>query len=696
MDKQEVMDRWGLCRNHYDTLYYDCEDDWRFTHGVGQWDEPARGVRDNGGKPCLTLNQLLPYVQQIVNDIRQARIAIRVSPVDDNADIDTAEILQGIIRNIERQSDANTAYNTSALNAVGAGVGWIRIKTDYADNTSFDMEAYIERVLDFTSVYLEPNFEKIDGSDAEYGFIIDKLTRERYEEEYPDREPLSFDDTVTEDEVAIAEFFYKYYEDSNLYQVQLLDGSINTINQEQMDALEEDGTVQFNVVAKRPIKIPYVKHCIYDGHEDPISEEEFPSQYIPLIPVFGEEVYIEGRREFHSLIRQAKDAQKMYNYHKSESTYMLALQPKAPYIAPVGSFESYPQKWANANKENYATLEYDLVYSDDNQLVPGPQRQPPPQGSMASMQEAMGAREDIRLAIGMPQANMGERSNEISGIAVRNRQIEGDNATFHFIDNLSSAITQVGRILVDMIPRLYSERSITRIIGEDGEEKNVPVNVPYVEQDGVIRAAKQGENYSGIYNLGVGKYDVVCDVGPSYSSKRQETADKMMQLINAEPELVGVIGDLVVEATDLPMAREIAERLRSNMDPAYLADDPVAAKLQKATETLKVMEDQLLNYQAALEDKKENKEFEQNVKLKELDIDANKTKAEIDKTYAEIEKMRAETQGFNIEAVQSLGKAVQGIAAQVNDIGGAVGVILDAEERKQATSEPVNTEETQD
>lgn len=696
MDKEEVVERWGLCRDHYETLYYDCEDDWKFLHGIGQWEEKARGVRDTGGKPCLVLNQLLPYAQQIVNDIRQARIAIRVSPVDDNADIDTADIFQGIIRNIERQSDANTAYNTAALNAVGGGLGWIRVKTDYADNDTFDQELFIDRVLDFTSVYLGPNYQKIDGSDAEYGFIIDKITRERYEEEYPDREPLSFDDSTTEDEVAIAEFFYKYYEDSNLYQVKLIDGSINTINQEQMDALDEDGTVDYEVVAKRPIKIPYVKHCIYDGHEDPISEEEFPSQYIPLVPVFGEEVYLDGRREFHSLIRQARDAQKMYNYHKSESTYMLALQPKAPYIAPKGTFKSYPNKWANANKENYATLEYDLVYDENGQLVPGPQRQPPPQGSTASMQEALGAREDIRLAIGMPQANMGERSNEISGIAVRNRQIEGDNATFHFIDNLSSAITQVGRILVDMIPRLYSERNITRIIGDDGEEKNVPINVPFVEKDGVIRAARQGEQYSGIYNLGAGKYDVVCDVGASYSSKRQETADKMMQLISAEPELVSVIGDLVVEATDLPMAKEIAERLRSNMDPAFLADDPVAAKLQKATEALKVMEDQLLNYQAALEDKKENKEFEQNVKLKELDIDAQKTRADIDKTYAEIEKMRAETQGFNMEAVQALGNAVEGIAGQVSDIGGAVSVILDAEERKQATPEPVNTGEPQD
>lgn len=689
MDKSEVLEKWEECNSRYSSLYEECENDWNFLHGENQWDEKGRDNRRKEGRPCLTLNQLLPYAQQVVNDIRQAKMGIRVSPVDDKADIDTADILQGIIRNIERQSNFSTVTSTAALNAVGAGIGWIKVRTDYADNESFDQEIYIDRVLDFTSVYTWGADDELDGHGAEGAIILDKYTEDRFKEIWPDAEPVSFKDD-SGDNIVVAETYYKEYEDGTLYQIRLLDGSIEVINKEQKEIID-DSIVEYEVVAERNIQIPTVYKCIYAGGDEPLEKEEFPSQYIPIVPVIGEEVYINGQREFHSLIRQAKDAQRMYNYHKSASAEILALQPKAPWIAPKGSFKSYPNKWASANNVNFSHLEYDIVYDESGQRLEPPQRQQPPQGSPASMQEAMGAREDIRLAIGMPQANMGERGNEVSGIAIRNRQVEGDNATFHFVDNLSASISQLGRILVDMIPRIYSERTIARIIGEDGTEKNVPINQPFVKEEGEVRPARFEEKVSGIYDLSVGKYDVVCDIGASYSSKRQETADKLIELVRAKPELADITADLLFEALDLPMGKEIADRIRASMDPALLGEDPQAAKLQKAAAALKQMEEQLKNYQAALEDKKKDSEFEQHVKLKELDQSRIKLQNETAKTQAEIEKMRAETQNFNIDAVQALGGAVQGIAAQVEDMGLAMNIIMDAKESEmiEATPSPV-------
>ena len=700
MEKQEVVDLWETSRSHFSPLYDGCQEDWRFLHGEGQWGDSETKRRNGSSKPCLTLNQLLPYAHQVVNDIRQARMAIRTSPVDDEADVETADIYQGIIRNIERQSAAQNVYSTSSLNAVGAGLGWIKVKTDYADYDTFDQEIYLERVLDFSSVYIDPSSTAIDGSDAEWAFIVDKYTTERFREIWPDAEVVSFSDEDTEeDEIAVVEFYYKKYEQDTLYQVRLADGSVETINKEQKDIIDEDGTVLYEILAERNTEYCTVHKAIYAGGEEPLEEEEFPSKYIPIVMVIGHEVYIDNERQFHSLIRQAKDAQRMYNYHKSEATYVMALQPKTPTVGPKGSFKSYPNKWASANAENHAFLEYDLVYDKNGGLVAPPQRQAPIQGSPALIQEAAGAKEDIRLAIGMPQSNMGEVAGEVSGIAIRNRQIEGDNATFHFVDNLAASITQVGRILVDMIPRVYSERKVLRIIGEDGEEKNVPVNQPFVKQDGEVRLARSGEEPTGIYNLNAGKYDVVCDVGASYSSKRQETADKLMQLINAKPELIEVVGDLVVEATDLPMSKEIAERIRTTMDPALLGEDPQAAQLQKASMLIKQLQEQLMNYEAALEEKKQDRTFEQNVKLKQLELDSKELSIKTKKTAAEIEKMRAETTGFNMEAVQALGNVVSGISSQVQDMGMALNTIMDAKEAEtmeQATSEPINTEEPQD
>lgn len=699
-DIEQVKSEWQTCQDFWDTQYQESIDDWAFLYGKGQWDAQDLEKRKRQGRPALTLNQLLPYAQQVVNDIRQANLAIRVSPVDDDADPDTAEIYQGIIRNIERQSDAKTAYSTSALTAVGSGIGWIRIKVDYADVDTFDQEPYIERVVDFTSVYLDPSSKRLDGADAEYGFIRYDYKEDRFKELYPDAEPVSFDAKSIDGDICIVEYYRKHYKNDTIYKIALVDGSEKIINSEQKKTLDEDGTVEYIEIESRKVSIPYVKHCVLNGSDEPIEESEFPCNYIPLIPVIGQEVYMDDKREFHSLIRPAKDGQRMYNYWKSAHTEMVALQPKAPYKGAVGSFETDGNNWAKANQENIPYLEYDVVHDENGNLLPPPQREAPIQGSPAMMQEAIGAREDIRLAIGMPQANMGERGNEVSGIAIRNRQIEGDNATFHFIDNLSCAIAHVGRILVDIIPRLYSTRKITRILGEDGKEKNVPLNQPFVRQDGVEVPAKDAK-YDGIYQLHVGKYDVVCDVGASYSSKRQETADKLIQLIDADPSLMGVVGDLVFDALDVPMHKEIADRLRANMSPSLLGEDPMANKLKEAEMALQQMQDQLLNYQAALEDKKKDEAFEKNIKLRELQneskklaIEADKAQADISKTQAEIEKMRAETTGFNVEAVQALGNAVNGINLQVSEIGGALEAIIEAKEQENLEADAFEEQET--
>lgn len=684
-DIDQAKQEWQSCREYWDNQYAQSLDDWLFLHG-NQWDEKDQKNRRKRNRPVLTLNQMLPYVNQVVNDIRQSNLAIRVSPVDDQADTDTAEIFQGIIRNIERQSMAQNVYSTAAMNAVGAGIGWIKVKVDYANFDSFDMEAYLERVVDFTAVYLDPSSEELDGSDAEYGFISYNYSKDRFEELYPDAEPVSFDDTSENGDVCVVEYYRRHYKSDTIYRIIIAGSTEQIINQEQKDILDEDGTVDYEVIEKRKISVPYIKHCVLNGGQEPIEESEFPSKYIPLIPVVGNEVFINGIREFHGFIRQGKDGQRSYNFWKSEHMAVVKMQSNTPWIAPLGSFISCEDKWVNANSENYSTLEYDLVYDENGQRAEPPQRTAPPQGSMAMMQEAIGAKDDIRLAIGMPQANMGQPGNEVSGIAIRNRQIEGDNATFHFIDNLSVAITHAGRILVDIIPRIYSKRKLTRILGEDGSERNVPLNQPFVMQDGVEVPVKDAQ-YDGIYQLHVGKYDVVCDVGASYSTKRQETADKLIELIQAQPELIGVVGDIVFDALDVPMHKEISDRLKANMNPELLGEDPMANKLKVASAAMQQMQDQLLTYEAALKSKQKDTEFEQSVELKKLENERAKIKIEADKTYAEIEKMRAETKGFNIEAITALGNAVSGIQAQVQDIGGAIEEIIRAKEEEMLEEE---------
>lgn len=675
---EAAIARFTECEAYFSDEYEEGREDSDFVQGINQWDDADVAQRDREGRPSLVINQLLPFKNQILNNIKQARPAVRVSPVDDKADIDTAEVFQGAIRAIERQSKANSAYDMGASNAITAGRGWIRIGTDYAEGLSFDQDIFIERVMNFESVYINPQSTAIDGSDIEYAFIFDDISHDEYKSRFPDEEVVDFatSDTTWNDEntVRIAEYFYKEFEEREI----VLTENDEVLTRAEADLLIEGGMLdEESIVDTRTAKFPVIKHCLLNG-EKILEKTDWAGKYIPIVPVYGEEAYVDGKRVSYSLIRQAKDPQRMFNYWKTASTEFIALQQKAPYIAPNGSFKSFSDEWENANNRNYPYLEYDVVYGEDGILLPPPIKQPPIMGSPSMMQEAIGSSQDIRNSLGMHDEGQGAESNAISGIAIRNRQITGDNANFHFMDNLSASIAQVGCILVDLIPKIYSKRKMLRILGEDGEPENVPINQGFVKdlETGDKRPAKQGEAIDGIYKLGAGTYDVVCDVGASYSSKRQEMADKLTEIVNAQPELMGVVGDMVFEALDLPMGNEIAKRLKAQMAPEMLGDDPQAAKLQQAAQAVQQLEEQLANMDAALQDKKKNEAFANAVTAEQaqLDrdkfmVDAEKAKAEIAKIYAEINKTDAETKGQSIDNIDS-------IIGDVGDLKEAVEMLI--------------------
>lgn len=692
----EALSRFTECEAYFSDEYDEGKKDTEFVLGINQWDPDDVAQRNRERRPSLVINQLLPFKNQILNAIKQARPAVRVSPVDEKADIETAEVFQGAIRAIERQSKANAAYDMGASNAITAGRGWIRIGTDYTDPMSFDQDIFIERVLNFESVYINPQSITLDGSDIEYAFIFDDLSHEAFEARFPDEEIVNFDTSDTrwgdEKTVRIAEYFYKEFEEREI--VLTDDGKVAT--RAEADLLIESGLLtEENIVDTRTAEFPVIKHCLLSGDKI-LSKTDWVGKFIPIVPVYGEEAYVDGKRRSFSLIHQAKDPQKMFNYWKTASTEFIALQQKAPYIAPNGSFKSFSEEWENANNRNYPYLEYDVVYDENGMPLPSPQKQPPITGSPSMMQEGIGASQDIRNSLGMHDEGQGAESNAVSGIAIRNRQISGDNANFHFIDNLSASIAQVGCILVDLIPKIYSKRKMLRILGEDGKPENVPVNQGYVKdkETGAKRAAKAGESIDGIYKLGAGKYDVVCDVGASYNSKRQEMADKLTEIVAAQPEQMRVVGDLLFDAMDLPGGDKIAERLKSQMPPEMLGDDPQAAQLQQAQQAMQQMEEQLKNMDAALQDKKTNDDVEAQSKMAEIDlkrqalaIDAEKTKADIDKIYADINKTNTEAAGQSLSNIDA-------VVSDIDDLKQAVEMLIDDMDNdideQQVITEPAN------
>lgn len=689
----DLVKRYDEYEKFWQTPYLRGEEDVNFVLGQ-QWPEKIRKEREGSNRPCLVEDHLLPFCNQVINSIRQARPSIIPKPVDNGADVEIAEILRGVIRNIEVTSDADSVYDTAARNSVMASVGWIRICTDYASYDSFDQEVKLERIQNFKSVMLDPNHQRQDGSDAKDAFVVIDMDKDTFKDEYPEAkiENIKGEGWIGTDAVRVAEYFYKSYEEKELVEY------IIPAEMQKKVAFKEKVPSGAQVLRTRKTHICSIKHAKFTGCEI-LEENQFPGEYIPLVPVYGFEVFTDNRRDFFSLVHPAKDPQRMLNYWKSASVEVVALQPKAPFIGAVGQFNSYGAQWSSANAENYPFLEYDPVtvvgVNGESMMLPPPQRQAPPTSSGTMLQESMSCVDGIKAALGMYDASIGNQTNDISGKAIISRQMAGDNATFHFVDNLAVAIRHVGRILINIIPIVYTGPRILRILGEDGKEQMVPINQPVVKQGNEYQLDAAGD----IIRFDAGKYDVIVEVGASYATKRQELANAIVEIARVNPEIMNVAGDLFIKALDVPGAEEIAKRIRSTMPPELLGDDLEGKRLQMMTQAVQELQNKLQLTEQALLAKQNNEDFKNQLEAKKVENDTKKLEIDAAKAFAEIQKMQAETAGIDSRAMETVAATLMDLQARYSDIEGALNEILNAKEaeeaeeaQEEATGEPESSE----
>ena len=579
-------------------------DDLRFFAGSpdNQWQWPSDVLSTRGAvqgqtinaRPCLTINKLPQHVRQVTNDQRQNRPSGKVIPVDDKADMEVAEVFDGIVRHIEYISDADVAYDTACENQVAYGEGYIRLLTEYCDDKSFDQDIKIGRIRNSFSVYMDPTIQDPCGSDAQWCFITEDILKEEYERQFPDAAPIStlqsmgvgdqsISQWLAEDTVRIAEYFYFEHKSRTL---NLYPGNATAFAHTM-----EDGELQMiygKPARTRTVDVRQVKRLKINGYEI-LEENDWAGKYIPVIRVVGNEFEVDGRLFVSGLVRNAKDAQRMYNYWVSQEAEMLALAPKAPFIGYGGQFEGYEQQWKTANTTNWPYLEVNPDVTDGSgAILPLPQRAQPPMASSGLLQAKAGAADDIKATTGQYDSSLGQTSNERSGKAILAREKQTDTGTYHFVDNLARAIRYVTRQIVDMVPKIYDTERIARIIGEDGETSNVRVNPQQAEPVRKI-IDQQGIVIEKIFNLGVGKYDVRVTTGPSYMTKRQEALEGMGNLLQGNPELWKVAGDLFVKNMDWPGAQEMAKRFAKTIDPKLMEDNDDSPALQAAKQQIEVM-----------------------------------------------------------------------------------------------------------
>lgn len=579
----DALEAFELCAERENDNRINALDDLRFARLAEQWYEVDKLARAEEGRPCLTINRLPSFIRQVVNDARQNSPSMIVHPVDSKADKETAEIINGLLRNIEASSDADVAYDTALEYAVTCSFGYFRINVAYTDDDTFDQDIRIRRIANPFSVFGDPYSTSHDSSDWNTAFVVDTLSKSAFEKKYSDADPVDWKGSaygmlkqpwIDGDDVQIAEYWCREETSCQILALnngEAMDASAYKQNKDYFDHLGV-------AVVGQPRNVRSHKVCQYmmTGAEV-LDKTEWVGKYIPLIPVYGEDVNVEGKRHLRSMVRDAKDPQRMFNYWRTAATELVALAPKAPWVGETGSFED--PKWATANTQSHAFLEYP-------QGRKMPERQPFAGVPAGALQEALNCSDDMKSIMGLFDASLGAKSNETSGRAILARQREGDVSSFHFIDNLSRSIRHAGRVIIDLIPHVYSSARIVRTMGIDGEPQNVPVNQPVL-----VQPPQQGQPaqppqplppgtqtdaqgmpvdpqlaaIARVFDLTVGKYDLTVETGPSFTTQREEAASQMMELLRVYPQAAPVIGDILAQNLDWPGADEIADRLKGMM-----------------------------------------------------------------------------------------------------------------------------------
>lgn len=584
------------------------EEDLRFARLGEQWDEDIESRRKEEGRPCLTINRAPAFIRQVLNDARLNKPQIRVRPVDDDADIETADVYNGIIRHIEQVSNAGIAYDTAIDAAVSNGFGYMRLGVDFIHDDSFDTEPRIKPVENPFSIYGDPWSTAVDGSDWNSAFVVDVLSPKQFEGKYPKADPVDWESRDEIDDDGEGVTIVEYWSRKEKARPILLLSNGVVVEQAVYDR-DPWLYADLEVVASRDTRSFSVTQRILSG-ADILEENEWIGKNIPIIPVYGERVNIKGELHLRTMIRDAKDAMRMFNYWRTSSTEIVALAPKAPFIGPKGSFHTDARKWETANSQTHPFIEYD---GD----VP-PQRQPFAGVPAGMIQEALNASDDMKATIGIYDASLGARSNETSGVAIRARDRQGDVSTFHFIDNLSRGISYLGNQLVDIIPRVYGPGRVVRILGESGD----------IESEARIGEDRNYENPDErIYDLTAGNYDLVVDVGPAFSTRREEAATQMTEFVRSFPQAAPIIGDLLVKNLDWPGAEDIAERLKT-LVPAQT--DPMQSQaVQEAQQRAQ-----------AAEAKAAQLEEDRAIDIEKLKIEVGKLK--VDEYEAQTDRMKVD------------------------------------------------------
>ena len=663
----------------------EANEDMKFLVG-DQWDKRNLATRRKNNRPCLTVNRLGQLTRLVSNETARAKPGMYAHPVDSHADVTKAEIIMSIIRHIERINDSTSCYGTATDNQVRCGLGYFGFQTRYSRRDSFDQEIALRFFPNPQALYGDPSSVELDGSDSNFWFVKEKMSRREYKLRYPESKATTggfssvltgaWDSNwITKDEIQVAEYWYVEKKQQEL--VRLKTGEARW-KKELLDDGHTSQQIAAMIDATRKVEFRTVHRALLNGYEV-LEEDIWPGGWIPIFPVYGEVIWVNGKKTIRGLIADAKEPQKVLNYTISGAMEMVALAPKAPYIAAEGQIDPDDETWLNSNIVAPAVLLYKptaLTVEGDTVVPPPPQRQfaePPIQALVAMMSLA---EDGIRHSVGLHAPSLGQLGKERSGKAIKSLQEKGSMSTYHFVLNFARTVRFAVKQLIGdgqnpgLIQKIYNEPGrIMRIVGEDDVQKMIVLGSG--DDDLPDKKMKDQPDFAGIFDLSLGLYDVTADVGQAFSTQREAAFAAISQIFQSAPELMKLVGDIWLKNADFPGAREMGQRLANLIPPEAKGEKP-----QIPPEVLQKIEQFQQQMQALVQELEEKNRI---IETKEIENQTKERISEFESLSKErIAGIQASLDGLKIMADSYASEGERMSGEELEQIKGSYAVMMES------------------
>jgi hypothetical protein len=608
-------------------------EDKKFAAGE-HWDPQV--LQDRKGLPCLTIDTISQFTAQVTGDWRLNKVGVKVLPAE-NGDKAVADIRGDLIRSIETQSRAERTYNNAFESMIQCGDGAFRVGVQYAGEDAFDQEIVIQPIDDCLSVVWDRLSIDPTGRDATHCFVDDVLPEKEFKKRWPEADPSNLNEDarrgymtqswLDNKTVRVTEH-WRLIEREKLL-ILFKDGSIFAFEEDiAPEAINDYVEKHGQPVRTRIAPCMYAQMHLITGWKILAGPYEYKLNRLPVIRMAGRVVSVGDRRVRHGIVRKMKDPARLRNFFRSIAAEQLGYAPKAKWLATEAAVEGREEAFRNA----HMTRDPLLIVNDETVIGQDIQRIDPPAIESALLNEAQVNTQDMKDVTGIHDASLGIRSNETSGKAITARQREGDVANITYYDNGNASVLECGDVINQLIGQIYDGTRIVRIIGEDESSKLVNINDP---------------NDPESPNIATGKYDVAITTGASYTTKRVEAAEAMMNAIQVFPQLMQIAGDLIVKAQDWPGSDELSERLLKTIPPQLLSNKEQQERGDQPDFNA------IMQQQAQVQEQMQQAQQEL-AKLQQENLTL-KTKEAIEEKKLEIERFKAETD--RLEAYADIIKA---------------------------------------